>query len=236
MLPDRRRTQTPKRRGTLAGAAQRAMQRFRETRRETRIGFIVDATGSRAHAWAEAQTIQARMFRAVGRKSGIRLRLVHFGGNEIADHGWLGDSGSIGTRMKRVRCVQGLTQILPALARFARAPEGERAQAVILTGDAFEEDPERAARIGDELAAAGIPVFSFIEGGDPAATAVFRDLAMRTGGRFARFGDELPLDELCAGAAMIAAGDADGVRKLKNEKVRRLLLAGPDRKAKGDAA
>lgn len=223
MLPEK--TNSAARQGK--GIVARAAARFREARRGTRIGFVIDATGSRARQWEQAQTIQARMFRAAGRRSGMHLRLVHYGGGALCDHGWQDSPRNIAAAMARVRCRSGLTQILPALSRFADDGPDGNAKAIILIGDAFEEDPEEATRIGAALKVAGIRLYAFLEGEDWTAADAFRRLAEMTGGRFARFGDDLPLDELCQGVALLSAGGDGRLRRLKHDKVRRLLLEGP---------
>jgi hypothetical protein len=97
-----------------------------------------------------------------------------------------------------------------------------------LIGDCFEEDAAQAARLGHALKAAGIKVFAFLEGEDWTADAVFRGLAATTGGRFARLGDELPLDALCAGVALLTAGGAKALAQIENKQVKRLLLPRPE--------
>lgn len=212
-----------------SGAFTRALERFREQRkadsRITRIGFIVDATGSRHATWEQAQTVQGRMFQAVAGLGRVSLRLVHFGGGVLTDHGWSEDTGRLAARMAAVRCHAGQTQVLPALRAFA--DDGERADAVILVGDAFEEEPDEALLLCQALRQRGIRVFAFFEGDLRAAEDQFRLIAETTGGRFARLGDDLPLADLCEGVALLAAGGEKAVRRLGNERARRLLLTGP---------
>ena len=46
----------------------RAMNRYKEhteKKQPTKIGFLIDSTASREQTWEQAQTIQAKMFRAV---------------------------------------------------------------------------------------------------------------------------------------------------------------------------
>lgn len=208
----------------------RALARMKEKReaaqRLVRIGFIVDATGSREHGWEQAQTVQGRMFDSVAGLGRVALHLVHFGGNEITDHGWSEDTTALAARMAAVRCRKGLTQILPALRLFF-SEEQVAAEALILVGDAFEEDAREIDFIAHHLKARGTRVFSFFEGDNGAAEAAFRRIAEATGGRFARLGDDLPLGDLCAGVALLTAGGEKAIRRLKNEQARKLLLTGP---------
>ena len=53
---------------------------------------------------------------------------------------------------------------------------------------------------------------------------MFRNFAEVTDGKFARFGDDLPLADLCQGVALLASGGKKALRQLGNKKVQRLLL------------
>ncbi len=219
MLPKTRNTKS----ATKPGALVRAARRFRQETEATHIGVVIDATGSRAAVWEEAQRVQARMFRRLGGGSRLSLRLVHFGGGEITDHGWADSARRVARNMAAVRCRAGLTQVIPALMQFTAAPDAETARAIILIGDSFEEESRSAERAGAALKAAGIKVFSFLEGEDMAAGDAFARLAAMTGGRFARFGDELPLAALCEGVALLSAGRSDELKCIRNKAVRRLF-------------
>lgn len=235
MLPVKRQGHIAPKKGAFARARERFNARQEEQekkeqeeqRREARIGFVIDATGSREDTWEQAQGIQAQMFRAVAGLPALHLRLVHFGGGEVRDHGWMDRPRDVATAMARVKCVTGLTQILPALRTFLFGTAEERPHALILIGDFFEEDMGEVAPLGAALKAAGIKVFSFLEGDDWTAETAFRQLATTTGGRFAKFGTDLPLADLCEGAALLAAGGEKAVARLGNKRVRQLLLTGP---------
>ena len=170
------------------------------------------------------------MFRSIAKLSALSLRLAHFGGFGLADHGWMTDPRAVAAQMASVRCITGCTQIIPALAAFAAEAPESRAHALILIGDAFEENIEEAAQLGAALKAAGIKVFSFLEGKDWTAETAFRRLAEATGGKFAQFGADLPLADLCEGAALLAAGGEKAIARLGNKRVRQLLLTGPSDK------
>lgn len=222
-----------KKNGTRApGALRRAAERFAAWRRRTRLGFLIDATGSRAHTWEQAQTVQAGMFRAASGLGPLSLRLVHFGGGALADHGWIESPRETAAAMARVHCATGPTQILPGLAAFLNSPPDNRAAAIILIGDCFEENPREAERIALALKNAGIRVFAFLDGKDGTAENVFRRVSEITGGKFAKFGSFLPLAELCEGVALLAAGGAEALRRLPDSRANRLLLTGPSRKEK----
>lgn len=215
------------------GALSRAIARFKDVKKERtegiarrkRLGFLIDATGSRAPTWALAQKIQGEMFASAAGYGLMALRLVHFGGGIVSDHGWKMDARAIAEIMKRVTCRTGYTEIVPGLRLFLSGDL--RPQAVILVGDAFEEDVDQLAGLARELKAADIKVFAFIEGENERAANAFRTLAGITGGTFATFGAALPLRDLCQGVALLTAGGRKALSTARNEKVRRLLLTGP---------
>lgn len=208
------------------GALKRARARFKayqQANRISRIGLVIDATASRNATWNEAQEIQRRMFSALSAKS-IALRLMHFGANELSDLGWQENASTVAAHMASVRCQSGLTRFTWALPRFPSDDAPTCASAVIVIGDAFEEDFEYLAQIAKDMAAKHIKVFSFLEWNDPEAERAFKALAEITGGAFASFGDELPLADLCEGVALLTGGKQD---QIENQTVKRLLLSGP---------
>jgi hypothetical protein len=222
-------TSKPVAKSTLA----RALSRFKteskqRARPSVRIGFLIDATASRAQTWVHAQKIQAQMFASVSGIGAMALRLVHFGGGAVIDHGWMSSPTEIATAMNKVECVTGLTMFLPGLRCFLE--EGELPDAVILVGDTFEEDTEVAAALARVLKDAGVKVFSFLEGSDETAARTFLHLAQTTGGKFTSFGTQLPLRDLCEGVALLTAGGQTALKRLENKKVQRLLLTGPSNK------
>lgn len=227
MLPTVKKNSTP-----APGVFRRAGKRFAAKRRPVRLGFLIDATGSRGDSWEKAQGIQAGMFRAASGLGPLSLRLVHYGGGELADHGWIDNPREAAAAMARVRCESGLTKIVLGLNAFRYYPPEERAAAIILVGDCFEEDPRDAEQMAFKLKQEGIRVFCFHEGEDWTAEGVFRRIAEITGGKFARFGDGLPLAELCEGVALLAAGGAKALKRLPDGRAKQLLLTGPDAKEK----
>ena len=104
--------------------------------------------------------------------------------------------------------------------------EGPEVDAIILVGDSCEEEMDVA--VATELKRRGIRMFCFLEGRYGYAVEIFGWLAYQTGGKFAHFGDELPLADLCEGVALLAAGGEKALARSKNEEVKRLLLAEPE--------
>ena len=211
----------------------RTLSRFKaesnqRAQRAVRIGFLIDATASRAQTWVHAQKIQAEMFASVSGIGAMELRLVHFGGGAVIDHGWMNSPKEITTAMNKVECVTGLTQYLPALRALLN--EGEVPDAIIVIGDMCEEPKEELYELARALAGAGVKVFTFLEGADPIAAGTFHSLSHITGGKSTSFGRQLPLGDLCEGVALLTAGGTKALKRLENKRVQRLLLTGPSKK------
>lgn len=186
------------------------------------VGVLIDATASRDPTWTQTQEIQASMFEKVTSYGAMTLRLVHFGGNEITDLGWKKDSRAVASHMAEVSCVTGNTQILASLRLFL---DGEKtAKSIILIGDAFEENMDSIPELAAALRAQGTKIYAFHEGYDDRAKQAFRALAEQTGGAFAKFGPDMPLQDLCEGVALVSIGGASALERLENAKVKTLLL------------
>lgn len=185
------------------------------------IGIIIDATGSRRGNWEEAQSIQRDMFREIAR---MRLRLVHYGGHKVTDHGWKDDAEEVANIMAEVSCAMGGTQILESFERFLDSDSAHDTGSVIMIGDSFEEeDPDEMAR---RLKDRGIPVYAFHEGDNADAAMQFQKIAEITGGKFAKFGPDMPLSDLCKGVALMTYGGESALSRLENAAARQ-LLSGP---------
>ena len=189
-----------------------------------RIGFVIDATGSRSASWKEAQKIQAGMFDSVAQFGVMTLRLTHFGGNMTQDHGWNKDSKTVTAKMSTVECEWGSTQILECLRKFLDDKPEAQAQSIVVIGDSFEEDSSEIAPLTALLKARKIKVFTFLEEGYSSAEPAFRQLAEQTGGVFAAFGSDMPLKDLCEGVAMMSTGGINALQKLQSGAAKTLLL------------
>ncbi|SPH17909.1 hypothetical protein DEA8626_01437 [Defluviimonas aquaemixtae] len=169
------------------------------------------------------------MFESLAGSPSTKLRIVYFGGGEVSDLGWEQSADIVARRMAEVSCRPGFTDILPSLARFLEKDEAGPASAIILIGDAYEEGPGDVEPLAQQLKSAGIKVFAFLEGEGTEAARAFSAFAEITDGKFARFGDELPLSDLCEGVALLTSGGSKGVKRIRNKNVR-LLLSGPPNK------
>jgi hypothetical protein len=197
--------------------------------RKGRIGFLLDATGSRSEAWLEAQTIQRRMFDKIAGIGKMALRLVYFGGNNPpSDQGWMNDSSVVARRMADVTCIGGQTQIISGLNAYVRDNAADRAQSVLMIGDSFEESEKEALIVAKHLKQQGTKVFTCQEGRDPTAAHVFKQIAEITGGRYFPLGGALPLDEICENVAIMTIGGQNALKRLGTGRSAQQLLLGSE--------
>lgn len=174
-----------------------------------RLLFALDATASRQPTWDRACHIQSDMFHAAGELGGLSIQLVFFRGfGECKSSSWTEDTATLARRMASVRCLGGLTQIGKVLRHAIDETKAKRVQAMVLVGDAFEEDIDEVCHAAGELGMLGVPVFGFHEGGDPAARNAFRQIAKLTGGACCDFdlASASQLRDLLRAVAVYAAG------------------------------
>jgi hypothetical protein len=178
-----------------------------------RLCFVIDATESRARTWKVAQKTQAQMFRVAHRSGDLLAQVIYFRGTSTiaaVTNEWASSSDILVTEMAKVGCRAGQTQILQSL-EIARELGST---AIVLIGDAFEEYPEALEARAEQLANAGVPIFTFLEGDDPEAMLAFSRLAEITGGAFAVFGAYRDLGDLVAAAATYATGGTEALARL----------------------
>ncbi len=200
-----------------------------------RLIFALDATMSRQPTWDRATRLQAEMFEEAGRVGGLAVQLVFFRGiGECKASGFVRDAGRLAEMMMRIECRGGRTQIGKVLSHAARASRSEKVAAVVYVGDCMEESVDDLAARAGELGLTGTKVFLFQEGGDPAASRAFAEIARLTGGAHLRF-DGASVGELAAllrAAAAYATGGVAALTRLAaaNAGAKALLGAiGPQR-------
>jgi hypothetical protein len=83
-----------------------------------------------------------------------------------------------------------------------------KVDALVLVGDAMEEEPARLADLAGQLGLVGLPVFVFQEGRDPQAEKTLRVIACLSGGAWCPFDAHSPevLRDLLSAVAIFAAG------------------------------
>lgn len=193
----------------------------------TNIGFVIDATASREDTWEDAKTIQCDMFNQIAGMGQMRLRLVHFGGDELTDRGYANSPDIVHAQMNETVCRGGSTQIIESLDALLASPDADQPRSIILVGDSFEEDSDALLERATTLADKKIKVYAFQEGDESDAAYAFRMLAEKTGGAYAVFGADMPLKELCQGVALQAIGGNAALFRLNNAAVRNLLTVKP---------
>lgn len=181
-----------------------------------RLVFGLDATGSRQPTWDVAIGIQARMFESSAPIGKLSVQLVFYRADECLATGWVSSGAELARRMRKIDCRAGETQIGRLLAHVAKEARKAPIQSLIFIGDAVEEEADVLAGAAAELGRLKCPVNTFQEGSDQRAQAVFRMIALRSGGQFHKFGTGTP-----QAVAQLAAKLAD-VAKLAVQDAARL--------------
>jgi len=174
-----------------------------------RLVFALDATASREPTWGMAQEITGQMFTEAAKVGTLDIQLVFFRGmGECRSSGWVAEAARLKELMRKVSCIGGQTQIGRVLAHAAEEAGQRRIHAVVYVGDAMEESLDFLCGKAGRLAMANVPVFTFLEGGDPQAEQAYREIARITRGAFARFdpGAAAQLAELLKAVAAFASG------------------------------
>ncbi|XOV88596.1 MAG: VWA domain-containing protein [Pseudomonadota bacterium] len=181
-----------------------------------RLIFAMDATASREPSWDTACQIQAEMFKASGDLGGLLVQLCYYRGfNEFSAGQWCASTDALLRQMTAVRCLGGHTQIGRVLAHALAETGRNRVQAIILVGDAVEEDVDALCHQAGQLGILNLPVFVFQEGSNPTVATAFRQIARLSGGAYAPFdaGSAAQLRQLLSAVAVFAAG---GRKALEN--------------------
>jgi hypothetical protein len=226
LTPDRGRT-APSAGGSVESflAEARARQPRPEGARG-RLIFALDATMSRQPTWDLACALQGEMFDAAARAGGLAVQLVYFRGHgEARASRWVGDAAGLKRLMTGVACHGGLTQIGRVLEHAARAARAAPVGALVLVGDAAEEDLDRLCHLAGDLALHGTRAFCFHEGHDPAAARAFREIARLTGGAYLPFDVRAAaeLRALLGAVGAYAAGGRTALQAAGTGAARRLL-------------
>lgn len=185
--------------------------------RPGRLMFAVDATASRQVSWDRACALTGDMFLAASDLGGIAVSLAYWRGHrEFAATPFLTDGAELARRMSGVTCLGGHTQIQRALRHAQEETQREKVAAMVLVGDAMEEDIDALCHEAGALGLRGTPVFCFHEGVDPVAGNAFRQIAKVSGGAYAPF-DSASADalrDLLRAVAVYAAGGRAALLRL----------------------
>jgi hypothetical protein len=131
-----------------------------------RLVFALDATMSRQATWDRAVELQAEMFAEAARVGGLEMQLVYYRGDECRASTWMTDGKRLGEAMRRVECVGGCTQIGKVLKHAQQAHDKSPIAALVLVGDAMEEEIDALCAGVNKLASRGVKIFAFQEGSD----------------------------------------------------------------------
>jgi hypothetical protein len=160
--------------------------------------------------WDTASHLQAQMFQEVAKIGGLDVQLVYYRGNrECQASRWTSDANELTKIMSKINCRSGHTQIQRILDHARKENARQKVNALVFVGDCCEEIP---ADLYDAASGLGLPAFVFQEGKDEGkdevAAGIFKEIAVRTGGAYAAFGENSAkeLAELLRAVAAYAVG------------------------------
>jgi hypothetical protein len=186
-----------------------------------RIAFIIDATGSREHAWDNATQLQGEMFTEATALGGLESQVVCFRGlDKVEASNWTSDARELQAWMGRIRCETGHTKYARALALVRGEHQRQAISAVIAIGDMLEEEPRT---LYDAVGGLGVPCFCFQEGHDfrqPETLALreaFTEMARLTKGHYAAF-DAGSIGQLRDWLHAVVAYATGGLMALANQR------------------
>ncbi len=183
-------------------------------RKPGRLVLALDATMSRQPTWDLACRLQGEMFDAAGHAGRLHVQLVYFRGlGECSASRFVADTAALKDLMVRIECRGGHTQIAKVLKHARKENERAKVNALVLIGDAMEENADELATIAGSLGLLGIPVFVFQEGRDAVAERAFKEIARLSKGAWFRFdeGSAATLAKLLSAVAVFATGGLDAL-------------------------
>lgn len=207
-----------------------------EQKRQGRLIFSVDATGSREAAWQMATKLQRDLFATA---TGLLAQCVYFGGGRgCRASAWCANGNALADFMAGVRCEVGWTEYEKVFQHVRGETDKYPIRAVVLVGDCCEEPRDKLVGYAQRLKEKRVKVFVFYEAQqavvqqnetqapsikpqevwDADATGTFQAIAVATEGVYATFdaGSAERLKQLLQGAARYAAtGSAVALADLK---------------------
>jgi hypothetical protein len=118
--------------------------------------------------------------------------------------------------MGAVRCRAGHTQFARVFRHALQQRGSGKIAALVLVGDACEEEADELVGLAGQLALVAVPVFAFHEGPDQKAERLFREFARVTRGAYHRFDRQAPqaLADALRAVAVYAAGGREQLLRL----------------------
>ncbi len=180
-----------------------------------RLILALDATMSRQPTWDLACALQADMFDAVPKASGLNVQLVYFRGfDECRNSKFVTDTQALKRLMSAIDCRGGHTQIGKVLTHALKANAAQKVNAVVYIGDAVEEPIDDLAEKAGRLGLHGVPVFVFQEGADGGAEKALREIARLSRGAWFRF-DRTSATRLAGLLSSVAVYATGGLKALE---------------------
>jgi len=196
------------------------VSRNSETGNGGRLLFAIDATLSREPTWDMACNIQSEMFVATPKLGGLEVQLAFYRGfGEMKVTKWLSGSNELVSRMNKVRCVAGRTQIRKVLRHAIKESKINQVNALVFIGDVIEEDIDDLGHLAGQLGLINTPVFVFQDGGEPVSRMGFEQIARLSNGAYCPFDASSAgqLSELLKAVAIFSAGGRTALEKFGND-------------------
>ena len=198
----------------------------RSAGRSGRLIFALDATASRQATWDVAMDIQAQMFAESSLIGRLSVQLVYYRGfQEFFAGQFSSDPAHILRDMAGGYCVGGRTQITQVLQHALKEHKNLKVDALILVGDACEENIDLIADLAGQMGVNSLPVFAFHEGPDVEGRRAFEQISRLSGGVFNAFDSSSPetLRRLLSEVAIFAVGGRDELRRFQKQSGQRLI-------------
>jgi len=191
-----------------------------------RLLFAIDATASRQPTWDLACELQADMFRSSADVGALAVQLAYYRGlGELHFSEWQSDTQALASRMSRVHCAAGRTQIARLLGAALERQGAASARALVFIGDAVEESPAALEELAGRCRIQSLPLFLFQEGSDGDTRRTFESMARISGGAYSRFdaASAARLRDLLGAVARYAAGGRPALEQSTSAGARLLL-------------
>lgn len=127
--------------------------------------------------------------------------------------------------MNAVQCLGGHTQLERVLDHGLQEHAAKPIQAIIIIGDAIEEDLHRLYDKAGKLGLYGLPLFMFQEGQDATVRQGFQKMAHLSKGAYAAFDERsaAELADLLGAVATYTSGGFDALQQLRSTSAHYLL-------------
>ena len=198
----------------------------RSSSQRGRLIFALDATASRQVSWDIAMDIQAQMFSQSSMVGQLSVQLAYYRGfKEFFVGQFSNNSSHILRDMTGVYCVGGRTQICRLLRHALTQHKTGKVDALVLVGDACEEDLDLVFDLAGQMGLQNLPAFTFLEGADVEGRQAFMEISRLSGGIFSEFDSSSPetLRRLLSEVAIFAVGGRKELSRFQEQSGHQLL-------------